>query len=128
MYQRPEVRLIEPQQEQTTPVEVSGSEAAALLAKYGYKTPEFNNPMPSPQVQQDGNMTADEFFMAQQREIEARKQREYQRMYGPKAVTFDSNHINYSNSEYRDLDIDGHNFGIQVQVVSDMPINNNRRY
>ena len=51
-------------------------------------------------------------------------------MYGPKAVTFDSRNIGYSNSEYRDLDVDGHNFGIQVQVVSDMPIqnNNNRRY
>ena len=126
MYQKPEVRLIEPQQEQTIPVEVTGSEAAALLAKYGYKSPEFNNPIPEPRKRQDGDMTVDEFFMAQQKEIEAIKAREHQRMYGPKAVTFDSNNINYSNTEFRNLD--DTNFGIQVQVVSDMPINNNRRY
>ena len=40
-----------------------------------------------------------------------------------KAITFDSNNIGYSNSEFRDVDIDGQKFGIQVQVISDMPIN-----
>ncbi len=126
MYQRPEVRLIEPQQEQTTPVEVTGSEAAALLAKYGYKSPEYNNPIPEPRQRQDGDMTVEEFFLAQQREIDAIRAREHQRMYGPKAVTFDSNKINYSNTEFRSFDDDS-NFGIQVQIVSDMPIYNNRR-
>lgn len=127
MYQKPEVRILEPQQVETNSTEVTSSEAANLLAKYGYKT-EFNNPIPTPQVNNPyQNMTADEMFLASQREIEAQRSREYQRRYGPKAVTFDSNQINYSNTEYRDLDFDGHNFGIQVQVVSDMPINNNRR-
>lgn len=126
MYQRPEVRLIEPQQEQTTPVEVTGSEAAELLAKYGYKSPEYNNSIPEPRQRQDGDMTVEEFFLAQQREIDAIGAREHQRMYGPKAVTFDSNKINYSNTEFRSLDDDS-NFGIQVQIVSDMPIYNNRR-
>lgn len=127
MYQKPEVRLIEPQQEQTTPTEVTSSEAAALLAKYGYKHPEYNAPIQTNNNPYN-NLTADELFAIQQREIEEIRQREIQRRYGPKAATFDSNNIRYSNSEYRDLDVDGHNFGIQVQVVSDMPINNNRRY
>jgi len=127
MYQKPEVRLIEPQQEQTTSTEVTSSEVAALLAKYGYKNPEYNEPVHQ-NTDPNQNLTADEFFAIQQREFEAQKQRELQRMYGPKASTFDSNNIRYSNSEYRDLDVDGQNFGIQVQVVSDMPINNNRRY
>jgi hypothetical protein len=127
MYQRPEVRLIEPQQEQTTQTEVTSSEAAALLAKYGFNAPGYNTPN---QVNNDPNqnLTAEEFFNIQQREIEEIRQRELQRRFGPKANTFDSNNIRYSNSEYRDLDIDGQNFGIQVQVVSDMPINNNKRY
>jgi hypothetical protein len=127
MYQKPEVRLIEPQQEQTTSTEVTSSEAAALLAKYGYRNPEYNAPT-QPVNDPNQNLTADEFFAIQQREFEDQRQRELQRMYGPKASTFDSNNIRYSNSEYRDLDVDGQNFGIQVQVVSDMPINNNRRY
>ena len=61
--------------------------------------------------------------------MELKKQREMQRRYGPKAYTFDNNNVNYSNTDYKSLDIEGHNLGIQVQVVSDMPIyNNNRRY
>jgi hypothetical protein len=126
MYQRPEVRIIEPQQEQSTPADVTGSEAAYLLAKYGYQ------PQPSVGVQTynpDADLTFEEMIAKQQRELNDEKIREQQRMYGPKASTFDSNNIRYSNSEYRDLDLDGQNFGIQVQVVSDMPIqNNNRRY
>ena len=122
MYQKPEVRLIEPQQEQTTQTEVTSSEAAALLAKYGYKNPEYNAPTQANNVTQ--NLTADDFFAIQQREMEEIRQRELKRRYGPKANTFDSNNIRYSNSEYRDLDVSGQNFGIQVQVVSDMPINN----
>ena len=127
MYQKPEVRLIEPQQEQTTQTEVTSSEAAALLAKYGYKNPEYNAPIQQ-NTDPNQNLTAEEFFALHDRECESQRQRELQRKYGPKASTFDSNNIRYSNSEYRDLDLDGQNFGIQVQVVSDMPINNNRRY
>jgi len=127
MYQKPEVRIIEPQQEQSTPTNVSNSEAAYLLAKYGYKNPEYNAPVQQNDPNQ--NLTAEEFFALHDKELEAQRQKELQRMYGPKAATFDSNNIRYSNSEYRDLDVDGQNFGIQVQVVSDMPIqNNNRRY
>ena len=126
MYQKPEVRIIEPQQEQTTPIEVTNSEAASLLAKYGYKSPEFNNPQQPTHHNPYQNMTADDMWMAQQRELEQQREMEYQRRYGPKSITFDSNDIRYSNTEYRQLDDD--NFGIQVQVVSDMPIyNNNRR-
>ncbi len=127
MYNRPEVRLIEPQQVDTKSTEVTSSEAANLLAKYGYKT-EFNNTIPNTQLDNPyHNMTIDDMFSIQQREVDAQRAREHQRRYGPKSITFDNNNVNYSNTEYRDLDVDGHNFGIQVQVVSDMPINNNRR-
>jgi hypothetical protein len=36
--QKPEVRIIEPQQEETRVVDASQSERDYLLAKYGYKT------------------------------------------------------------------------------------------
>jgi len=122
MYQKPEVRIVEPQQEQTFPVEVTNSEAFSLLSKYGYnKSSEFNNSVEP--IQQDNpyqKMTSDEMWLAQQRELEQKRQMEYQRRYGPRAVTFDNRNVNYSNTEYRQLD--GGNFGIQVQIVSDMPI------
>lgn len=126
MYQKPEVRIIDPQQVESKPVETTSAEAAALLAKYGYKNPEqtFHTDQPV-QVQQSRGLTADEMYAMQLREEDERRKQEWQRIYGPKAMTFDSNKINYSNVEYRDLGVDGQNIGIQVQVVSDMPIYNN---
>jgi hypothetical protein len=130
MYQKPEVRIIDHQQVESNPIEATSAEAAALLAKYGYKNPQqVYQPDQPIQTQQSRGLTADELYAMQLREEEERRNREYQRLYGPKAMTFDSNKINYSNVEYRDLGIDGQNVGIQVQIVSDMPIynNNNRR-
>ena len=125
MYQRPEVRLVEPQQVQTTSTEVTSSEANALLVKYGYKSPEYNFSPTIPNQNNDPykNLTADELFAIHQREMEKNRQKEHQRRFGPKASTFDSDNIRYSESQYRDLDVNGHSFGIQVQIVSDMPIN-----
>ncbi len=126
MYQKPEVRIIDPQQVESKPVESTSAEAAALLAKYGYKNTQHQVQSEQPiHTQQSRGLTADELYAMQLREEEERRNREYQKMYGPKAMTFDSNKINYSNVEYRDLGIDGQNVGIQVQVVSDMPIYNN---
>lgn len=129
MYQKPEVRIIDPQQVESKSVETTSAEAAALLAKYGYKNSEQSFQPDQPvKTQQSRGFTADELYEMQLREEEERRNLEWQRIYGPKAMTFDSNKINYSNVEYRDLGIDGQNVGIQVQIVSDMPIyNNNQR-
>lgn len=127
MYQKPEVYIVEPQQVQTTPMEVTSSEAAQLLAKYGYKSPEFNNPNPVPVTYDPTrDLSVEELYRMQDNIERERREKEHQMRYGPKSVTFDSRNINYSNSDYRDMDIDGHNIGIQIQVVSDMPINNRK--
>jgi hypothetical protein len=118
--QRPDVRIIEPQQEQSSPADVTSSEAAYILAKYGYTSP----PQSTTHNTVGNDLTLEEMITQQQRENESQRQIEYQRKYGPKAITFDNNQIRYTNSEFRDLDIDGQNFGIQIQVVSDMPIQN----
>lgn len=123
--QRPEVRIIEPQQEISQPAEVSNSEAAALLAKYGFSQNQIDVSPNQPNCDPTSNMTVQEFFELQQREIEAERVRKQRLMYGPKAATFDSNNIKYSETNYKT--IDDTNFGIQIQIVSDMPINNNSR-
>jgi hypothetical protein len=129
MYQKPEVRIIDQQQIESKPADVTSAEAAALLAKYGYnnngssskvhETPQFINP--------NNNLTAEQLYQIQLQQEDELRRKEMERRYGPKPVTFDGRNVNYSNVEYRNLDIDGHNIGIQVQVVSDMPINNNNR-
>lgn len=123
MYSKPEVRIIQDQFIETKPQEVTSSEAADLLAKYGYSSQNLN---PQPNAPNKNNvLTAQDLYDQYDREIELQRQSEMQRRYGPKAITFDNNKVNYSSSDYRSLE-DG--FGVQVQVVSDMPIyNNNKR-
>lgn len=118
MNRQAQVRIVEPQQEQTVSQEVSGSEAAALLAKYGYSQPQaINVPAHNPSA----NMTFEEMVAQQEREMSARRLREQQRMNGPRPYTFDGRNVNYVETKYSSLE--GENFGIQIQIVSDMPIN-----
>lgn len=122
MYSKPEVRIIQDQQIETKPQEVTSSEAANLLAKYGYSTHQTTS---TNNNSANSGLTVQELYNQYDREMELQRQMELERRNRPKSVTFDNRNINYSSTDYRSLD-DG--FGIQVQVVSDMPINNNRRY
>ena len=124
MYNKPEVRIVQDQQIQTSQVQHTNSEVADLLAKYGYSTQHINREISN--FNQKSELTVEEIYAQQYREFEMQRQKEMERRNSPKAVTFDSRNINYSQTDYRSLE-DG--FGVQVQVVSDMPIyNNNRRY
>lgn len=125
MYSKPEVRIIQDQQVESKPQDVTSSEAADLLAKYGYSTQNYN-PQPTTTNNPNNDITAQQLYDQWDREMELQRQKELQRRNGPKAYTFDNNNVNYSSTDYKSLD-DG--FGIQVQIVSDMSIynNNNRR-
>lgn len=114
---KPEVKVIEFQQEHNNPTEVTGSEAASLLAKYGYIS---NTSYSNTHQQEDvvSNMTAEEAFQYQFNQEQQRKMKNNVR-----PSTFDRNRVEYSETNYRDLDIDGQNLGIQVTVVTDIPIN-----
>ena len=123
--QKPEVRIIEPQQEETRVVDASQSERDYLLAKYGYKSNNFQEVQNTNSVDPLQRMTFDEFAELNERNQRERENMERQKRNIPRAYTFDN--VNYYESKYSDLDLDGHSFGIKVQVVSDMPINNQRR-
>jgi hypothetical protein len=118
--QRAEVRIVEPQQEQTTSVEIYGSEADALLAKYGFKSQPTQIQQPIRNQNPNSELTVDELFMIQQREIEQENQRRYQNSQQR------NNPNGYSENKF--ATIEGTDFGIQIQVVSDMPLYNNNRY
>lgn len=122
MYQKAEVRIIQNQQVDTRPTEVTTSEAADLLAKYGYSTEHLPKSEPT---QTRSDLTVEQLYAQQDRELQLQMERQIQKRNMPRAYTFDNNNVNYSSTDYRTIE-DG--FGIQVQIVSDMPINNNRRY
>jgi len=123
--QKPEVRIIEPQQEETRVVDASQSERDYLLAKYGYK--EMSEPEPQYQSHPSQHLTFEEMIAIEERKEMEKRRKEMERRNAPRPYTFDGDRVNYSESKYSDLDLNGQNFGIQVQIVSDMPINNNNR-
>jgi hypothetical protein len=123
--ERPEVRIIEPQQEETKIVDASQSERDYLLSKYGYK--QSIEPEPQYHSHPSQHLTFEEMIAIEERKQMERRRREIERRNAPRPYTFDGNNVNYAESKYSDLDMDGQNLGIQVQIVSDMPINNNNR-
>jgi hypothetical protein len=124
--QKPEVRIIDHQKESIKDdISVSNAERDFLLAKYGYKTNSFDEKSSVHSNDPYGNMTVQEFNELYDSRIRERQMEDQRRRNTPKAYTFDN--VNYYESKYTDLDLDGQNLGIQVQVMSDMPINNNKR-
>jgi len=124
--QKPEVRIIEPQQEEIKSVDASQSERDYLLAKYGYKQvlgPSYEEPAYNP----NQHLTFEEMVALEESKQRELRRKEIERRNAPRPYTFDADRVNYHESKYSDLDINGQSLGIQVQVVSDMPINNNNR-
>jgi hypothetical protein len=122
---KPEVTIIEHQKEETTPVQVSQSERDFLLAKYGYKT------IDEPTDEYHGNnnlsnMSFEEMIRLEEQKERERIVKERQMNSMPNPYSFDRDRINYYEDKYSDLGIDGSNYGLNVRIVSDMPINNNR--
>lgn len=115
--QRPEVRIIDNQQVTTSNPTIDQSEADYLLAKYGYKqnyTAPKATPYQNPQSFEDMVRSQE----AEQRRIEEER---YRRINGPHPVSFDN--VNYSETKWSDLEVDGNRLGIKVQIVTDMKIN-----
>jgi hypothetical protein len=116
--QKPEVRIVEPQQEQTVSVDVVGYEAQALLAKYGF-TQQPSQPVQQEPINPNAGLTFEELVARQELERQQEMQRKQQIMNGPRPYSFDPNRVGYSDNKY--ASIEGENFGISIQIVSDMP-------
>ena len=116
--EKPNVRIIDQQKEETKTSNVSQSEVDYLLAKYGYKqsyTP--SNPIVS------NPLTLEEMVQKQENEKNRIEQDKIRKINGPKPVSFDDRNVKYSEVKYSDLEIDDYNkLGIKVQIVTDMKI------
>jgi len=132
--QRPEVRIIEPQIN-SAPQEINlpASEVAALMAKYGYANTQPNNfvpPIIQKPIDPNANLTFDEMIAMEEmknRQENQRKEAERLReLNKPTPYSFDRNRVQHYDNQYKSLDDTG--FGIEVKVVSDMPINKGYGY
>lgn len=116
---RPEVRIIQNQEIETKQVQVSQSEADALLAKYGYKEPTTFSAEPTKPSTSD--LTFEEMVRIHEQEQEQKRQRAERLRNGGKPVSFDQYNMNYSSTKYTSID-DDNSLGIKIQIVSDMKI------
>lgn len=115
---RPEVRIIQNQQEEIKPTDISQNERDMLLAKYGFKS---QSTYTEPQTIQDNGLSFEEMCRREEQRLADERMRKYQQMMGPKPVTFGGNY--YSNEQYGTEPDSG--FTFKVSVVSDMPIPKN---
>jgi DNA invertase Pin-like site-specific DNA recombinase len=124
--QRPEVRMIQQQEtSSTTDISINSAEAYALMAKYNFKQTDVV-PQNEPNIHDPNkNLTFEE--MVAQEELKAKSERQraemkrLEELNRPHAVSFNDNNVNYHNTNYQTLD---NGIGIQVQIVTDMNIDN----
>jgi hypothetical protein len=112
---RPEVRIIQDQEEEIRDVSISEYEKNQLLSRYGYGTTQHqipNNNWGNSNLV-DSNLTFEELC----RREEIKREEEMKRRRGPKPTTFDSNNYYSSNKYSSDSGI-----GFSINIVSDIPL------
>lgn len=109
---RPEVRIIQDQQEEIKPSDISQNEAEMLLARYGYAS----QPQSYQQPDQDNGLTFEEMIRQEELKNQQRLQEQMKKLNGPKPYTFGGN---YDSDTIYGTD-DG--FTFKVNIVSDMPL------
>jgi hypothetical protein len=117
---RPEVRVIETQYEETKPIEVSNWEKEQLLAKYGYinQTP-YQEPVQ--QYDPSRDLSYQEMMEIEDRKYRLEQERRSQQVVNrPTTYTIDQDQVRYNEMRWSNMDLGGQEFGIQVQIVSDM--------
>lgn len=118
--QRPEVRIIDNQQVTSANPDIDQSEADYLLAKYGYKQNYTTSPTPNPY---QNPQSFEDMVKGQETEQRRIQEERYRRMNGPQPVSFDNQNVNYSETKWSDMEIEGSKLGIKIQIVTDMKIN-----
>lgn len=127
---KPDIRIIDAQTtSEPVQLNVSSAEAYALMAKYGIN-PTQAQTVQQPIVNPNANLTFDEMVAMEEQKIKAEKQRKeaerLREMNKPTPYSFDRDRVQYYNNDYRSIEDSG--FGMEVKVVSDMPINKGYGY
>ena len=111
--QRPDVRVIEDQVIKTEVRDVVGYEAELLMAKYGFSV--NTTPLPSPDQHSVDNRSFEQMVRDHEEKL---RQEEIARINRFKSATIEN--PNYHEVKYRDMDVDGNNIGLKIQISTDM--------
>lgn len=116
---RPEVRIIQSQQEQTQPANIDSWEAEQLLRKYGHQPQQFST-REEPQQPVDNGLTFEEMVAREEAKLKEEEMRRQQRMNGPRPTTFNGSRGYDSEVKYSSDEDTG--FGFKIEITTDMKI------
>ena len=117
---RPEVRVIETQQEEVKEIQVSNWEREQILAKYGYSNQQAHQE-PVQEFNPTRELSYQEMMEIEDRKYRLEQERKFQQVTNrPQTYTIDSDQVRYNETLWSNMDLGGQEFGIQVQIVSDM--------
>ena len=116
--QRPEIRIIQNQEEQTAPANIDSWEAEQLLRKYGHQPQQFSTREEPKHI--DNGLTFEQMVAQQESKLKEEELRKQQRMNGPRPSTFDGSRGYDSEIKYTSDDDTG--FGFKIEITTDMKI------
>jgi hypothetical protein len=117
--QRPEIRIIQNQEEQTQPANIDSWEAEQLLRKYGHQNQQFSTREPQT-IHPSQNLTFEQMVAQEEAKLKEEELRRQQRMNGPRPSTFDGSRGYDSEVKYSSDEDTG--FGFKIEITTDMKI------
>ena len=116
--ERPQVRVLQQQQEVESTREVTGSEAEDLLRKYGHGKQNQQFSTRQEEIPAQTGLTFEEMLAQQESKEKETKLRLKQQMSGPKPITFNGQNGYDVETKYSS-DEDG--IGFNIQIITDIP-------
>ena len=116
---RPEIRIIQNQEEQTGPANIDSWEAEQLLRKYGHQPQQFST-REEPKQHVDNGLTFEQMIAQEEARLKEEEIRRQQRMNGPRPTTFDGSRGYDSEVKYSSDEDTG--FGFKIEITTDMKI------
>lgn len=117
--EKPEVKIIQSQEEQTTTPNIDNWEAEQLLRKYGYNSSQYS-PENEIATNPDSNLTFEELVAKHEAKLREERLRKEQLQNGPRPTTFDPNRGYDSEVKYSSDEDTG--FSFRIEITSDMRI------
>ena len=116
--QRPEIRIIQNQEEQIQPANIDSWEAEQLLRKYGHQPQQFSTR--ETVSQPSNNLTFEQMVAQEEARLKEEEMRRHQRMNSPRPTTFDGSRGYDSEVKYSSDEDTG--FGFKIEITTDMKI------
>lgn len=118
---RPEVRIIQNQEETTQPANIDSWEAEQLLRKYGHQPQQFTTREEQPVHNPSMDLTFEEMVAQHEAKLKEEEQRRIARIQGPKPTTFGGNRGYDAEVKYGTDEDTGFNFKIEITTDMKLP-------